>query len=111
MNNTHSIYIIILNWNNVPDTVDCLDSLNKIDKENYQIILVNNDVEDFPVDIQRRFGRLTVINNRNNLGFCKGNNIGIQLALEKKADYILILNNDTIIEPGFLKPLIEYSSC
>ncbi|MFA5088831.1 MAG: glycosyltransferase family 2 protein [Candidatus Omnitrophota bacterium] len=104
------VYIIILNWKNIPDTVECLDSLSQISYPRYEIILVNNDTDPFPLAVQGRYPHLMTINNGNNLGFTGGNNVGIEMALDKKADYVLILNNDTIVDPAFLDPLIDFSA-
>ena len=97
------VYIIILNYNNWPDTLKCLQSIKKIDYPNYKIILVDNNsaqkAEIFDPDIY-------IIYNSKNLGFAGGNNIGIKYALENKADYILLLNNDTIVSKDFLTKLV-----
>jgi len=98
------VYIIILNYNNWPDTLKCLQSIKKIDYPNYKIILVDNNsaqkAEIFDPDIY-------IIYNSKNLGFAGGNNIGIKYALENKADYILLLNNDTIVSKDFLTKLVK----
>jgi len=50
---------------------------------------------------------LHIIHSDQNVGFCVGNNVGMRHALSKGADYILILNNDTLCEPGFVEPLVD----
>ncbi len=81
------VFIIVLHYKNWNDTNECLESLKKIDYDNFEIIVIDNDKE--------------------NRGFAGGNNIGIKQALKKGAEYILLLNNDTVIEPNFLKKLVE----
>ncbi len=81
------VFIIVLHYQNWEDTNDCLKSLDKLDYDNFEMTVIDND--------------------KNNRGFAGGNNTGIKQALEKGADYILLLNNDTIVEPNFLKKLIE----
>jgi hypothetical protein len=82
------IFIIILHYQNWDDTNECLNSLKKLDYDNFETIVIDNDKE--------------------NRGFAGGNNLGIRQALEKGADYILLLNNDTIInQPDFLKKLVK----
>jgi len=81
------VFIIVLHYQNWDDTNECLESLKKIDYNNFEIIVIDND--------------------KDNRGFAGGNNIGIKQAIEKGTDYILLLNNDTIVEPDFLKRLIE----
>lgn len=95
------VFIIILNWNNWPDTLECLKSLKKNDYPNYQIVVVdNNSDEKIETDCK-------IIYNQKNLGFAGGNNVGIKYALENKADYVLLLNNDTLVSLDFLTKLIK----
>ncbi|MAF20806.1 MAG: glycosyl transferase [Parcubacteria group bacterium] len=98
------VFIIILNWNNWPDLQECLESLKDNDYPNYQIVIVDNGSEQKPelpnLDIK-------IIYNKENLGFSGGNNIGIRYALEQKTDYVLLLNNDTIVSKDFLSKLIK----
>ena len=106
------VVIIILNWNGQADTLECLESLNRLDYNNFEIILIDNGSKeslDFARDIENQFSNLKIelILNEENLGFAGGNNQGIKIALERKADYVLLLNNDTTVEPDFLKKLME----
>lgn len=100
--------IIILNWNGKKDTIECLNSIAKIDYPDYQVIVVDNGSTDgSPTVIKGMFPAITVLENKENLGFAGGNNVGIRFALNQGADYILLLNNDTIVEPDFLNTLIR----
>jgi len=102
------VSIIILNWNGWPDTMECLESLNRLDYSNFEIILIdNNSKERLPL-VNMRFLKLSIFQvfNDNNLGFAGGNNQGINIALERGADFILFLNNDTTVESDFLKKLV-----
>lgn len=106
------VFIIILNWNGYKDTVACLDSLKNLDYPNYEIIVIDNGSTDDSTPQFKFLGgsdppRFKLIENEKNLGFSGGNNVGIKYALENGAEYILLLNNDTIIEPSFLKELIK----
>ncbi len=104
------ISIIVLNWKQEENTSECLHSLHKIDYDNYGIILVDNGSNDSsPDNLQKKFPDLKIIRNYANLGFAKGNNIGIKEALKDKPDYILLINNDTTVEPDFLKILVDYA--
>lgn len=103
------VYIIILNWNGLEDTSECLESLKKLDYDNFDVILVdNNSSGDDVKAIEEQFGDfiLKIIVNNSNLGFSGGNNVGIKYALENGADYVLLLNNDTVVEPDFLSRMI-----
>ena len=104
------VYIITLNWNSIQSTVEFLESISCINYSNYKIIVVNNDTEDFPEDIRKRFPGHIIINNYQNMGFAKGNNQGIQRAIEENADYILLVNNDTVVEKNFLNGLMNHSA-
>jgi hypothetical protein len=102
------VFIIILNWNGKKDTLECLDSLRKINYGNYNIILVDNDSKDDSVkEITKNFPKVRIIQNKKNLGWAGGNNIGIKYAIEKKADYILLLNNDTIVDRKFISEMVR----
>lgn len=99
-----SVYIIILNWNNWPDVKECLASLQNNDYPNYKVVIVDNGSKEKPAapDLE-----IKIIYNQENLGFAGGNNVGIKHALENDADYVLLLNNDTIVSGNFLTKLIE----
>lgn len=102
------VFIVILNWNGKDITAECLRSLGEIAYGNYEIVLVDNASTDGSQDFFRReFPQVRLIENTRNLGFTGGNNIGIRLALEKGADYVLLLNNDTVVDVDFLTELIE----
>jgi len=107
---THrKVSIIILNWNGLEDTVECLESLGKITYPNYEVIVVDNASEGDDVRIlSERFGDYVyIIENEENYGFAEGNNIGIRYALSSNADYVLLLNNDTVVHPDFLSELVR----
>lgn len=102
------ISIIILNWNRLSDTIECLKSVSKIDYPDYEIIVVDNGSTDgSPEAIARLFPKITLIGNKENLGFAEGNNIGIRRALKNSSEFILLLNNDTVVDTQILKSFIE----
>ncbi|MCB1066596.1 MAG: glycosyltransferase family 2 protein [Simkania sp.] len=95
-------YIIILNWNGKQDTLDCLESLTHV-KAPHQIIVVDNGSTDDSVQaISTAFPLILLIETGENLGYAEGNNVGIREALKLGATHLLILNNDTTVEPDFL---------
>jgi len=105
-----TIVIIILNWNGIEDTVECLESLKKIIYPNYQVIVVDNGSEGNDVKtLRERFADYVhVIENDRNYGFAEGNNIGMRYALmSSEPDYVLLLNNDTVVDPHFLSELVR----
>lgn len=105
------IYIILLNYNGYKDTIDCINSLNNIDYKNYKIIVVdNNSMDDSKEEISKYIeynNNVIFIESKENLGFSGGNNLGIKYAMEHGADYICLLNNDTVVETDFLNPLVD----
>jgi GT2 family glycosyltransferase len=102
------VAIVILNWNGYKDTKECLDSLKKIDYSNYEIIVVDNGSIDGSAEkIEREFPYVKLIRNSDNLGFAEGNNVGIREAMKGSPDYVLLLNNDVIVDKGFLSELID----
>lgn len=101
------VFIIILNWNGLQDTLECLSSLKKIDYKNYKIIVVDNGSKDRQADkIKAAFPSIIAIRNKTNKGYSEANNQGITLALKKNADYVLLLNNDTVVIKNFLSKLV-----
>jgi len=107
-----SVAIIILNWNGWEDTIECLESLYKINYPNYEVILVDNASFDNSVEILRKWGKdkenLFILKNDKNYGFTGGNNIAInQILKEGKSEYILLLNNDTVVSRDFLTELVK----
>lgn len=102
------VFIIIVNYNGYKDTIECLQSLQKITYKNYEVVVVDNASPNKSVaELKKNLFGAKLIENKENLGFAGGNNTGIKYALENKADYVLLLNNDTIVEPDFLSILIE----
>ncbi len=102
------VYVVILNWNLKDDTAECIDSVLALDYQNAHILVVDNGSTDGSMDyLSSRFPEIQVIANEKNLGFAGGNNVGIEYALEHGADYVLILNNDTIVDRGLLGDLIK----
>lgn len=90
--------IVVLNWNNYHDSYHCLQSLTDSSETNIDIILVDNDSEDRSGErLDQEFPDVEVIYADENLGWAGGNNLGIRRALTRGAEYVWILNNDTII--------------
>ena len=102
------VSIIILNWNSYQVTRDCLASLEKIDFLNREVVLVDNGSRDGSADrLEKEFPWVRFIRNDRNLGFTGGNNVGLRDALLRAPDYLLLLNNDTVVAPNFLSELVR----
>src|SRR5205809_485096 len=102
------VSINILNWNGGQDTIECLASLEKIDYRPISVVVIDNgSMDGSPERIKREFPYVRMIKNHENLGFTEGNNIGIKYALTHGADFVLLLNNDTVVDKAFLSELIS----
>ncbi len=102
------IFAIILGWNSRDDTLECLSSFKDHLFPNWQIVLVDNASTDNTVaTVRAQFPNVHIIENKCNLGYAEGNNVGIRYALEQDAKYVFLLNNDTIVPPSTLKQLLE----
>lgn len=103
-----SVHAVILNWNGLDDTLECLASLRA---QNYPAITIhvvdNGSVNDEATIIGQRYPDVAVLRQKENLGFCGGNNVGIKRALATGADFVLILNNDTILPPDCITNLMH----
>ncbi|MCG2825362.1 MAG: glycosyltransferase family 2 protein [Thermoplasmatales archaeon] len=103
------VSVIILNFNGVKDTIECIESLKKITYPNYEIIVVDNKSAGDDVNIlKERFSNIHVIANDKNYGFAEGNNIGVRYAMEhSNPKYVFILSNDTVVAKDFLEELVK----
>lgn len=101
------VYIIIVNYKNYSDTIECIESLERIDYKNYRIIIIDNNSSNNSEEILKcKFPKHIILKTKNNLGFAYGNNVGIKIAIHNNADYILLLNNDTVVEEDFLSKMV-----
>ena len=99
------VSIITVNYNLTEITCQLLESLRKISYPNIEIFVVDNaSLKDDPTPIKERYPEITFILSDKNLGFAGGNNLAIHKA---KGDYILLINNDTEVDTGFLEPLVS----
>lgn len=102
------VYVIVLTWNNYHDTKNCLKSLQQATYPNLRIVVVDNASPDGSGRrLQEEFSQYSFVFNEANLGFSRGCNRGIRLALEDaECGYVLLLNNDMEVEPNFLEPAV-----
>jgi len=99
------VSIVTINYKQAEITNQLLNSLQSISYPNIEIIVVdNNSGTDNIEKINTNYANVKLICNLNNLGFSGGNNIGIQAS---EGEFVLLLNNDTEVDPGFLEPMIE----
>ncbi|WP_339706712.1 glycosyltransferase family 2 protein [Algoriphagus aquimarinus] len=103
-----SVAIILVNWNGYAYTAACLTSLGKIDFPTYRIFVVDNASQNREGQrLKEEFPEIQLVGNSENLGFAGGNNVGIREALEETFSHIMLLNNDTEVEPDFLGKMLE----
>jgi len=105
------VYIVVLNWNGREDTLACLRSLEPVWNERTKGIVVDNGSSDGTPDaVREAYPGVEVLEAGKNLGFTGGNNIGLRLALDRGADFVLLLNNDTIVDPGFFREMLSVAT-
>jgi GT2 family glycosyltransferase len=103
------VQIVILNWNGLKDTLQCLASIWGLSYENYAVTVVDNASDADNATTLDALGRasLHVLRSVRNLGVSGGYNLGIRHALEKGAEFILTLHNDTVVHPSLLHELVD----
>ncbi len=99
------VSIVILNWNGKNHLTRCLGSLSKMSYKPVEVIVVDNHSSDGSQAVVRnKFSWVRLIENKENLGYSGGNNVGIRAS---RGRYIFILNNDTEVDKNFLEPLVS----
>jgi hypothetical protein len=102
------VAVVVLNYNGLADTLKCLASLRQALPPPDVVVLVDNasEIDPGPQAVIAYPG-LEYIRTPENLGYAGGNNRGIERALALGADYVLIVNNDTIVDPGIIPALLR----
>jgi len=104
-NLNHLVSIIILNYNAGNLLLNCVDSVFKSTYPNFEVIVIDNlSTDNSHIRCKEKFEKIQLIENKENLGYCEGNNIGIRNA---NGEFIIILNPDTIVEPNWLNHLMS----
>lgn len=99
------VSIITINYNQTKVTCELLESLRHVTYPDVEVIVIDNFSEEDPTPvIARDFPEVKIVRSEKNLGFAGGNNLGIQSSTGK---YLLFLNNDTEVDPGFLEPMVN----
>ncbi len=100
--------VVVLNWNGRDDTIGCLQSLRGQLNASFRVIVVDNGSEDDSVSaIRRLFPEVEVVETGENLGYAEGNNVGIRRELDAGAEYILVVNNDTMLESECVSSMLR----
>jgi len=104
---TDRVGIVLVNYNGQKFMPDCLESLAKIDYALVQVIVVDNASTDGSADwTQTHYPSVALIRHTHNQGITGGNNAGIEWCKKNNCNYVLLLNNDTVVEPDFLSQLL-----
>ena len=104
-----NVAIILINWNSYEFTNDCINSLIQNSYPHFDIIVVDNNSQDgSAANLRSEHPGIILLEASENLGFAGGNNLAIEFAVHNGYEYVLLLNNDTIVEPDFLKHLVCY---
>ena len=99
------VSIIILNYNAGNLLLNCIDSVFKSTYPNFEVLVVDNiSTDNSHVVCKKKFEKIHLIENKENLGYCEGNNVGIRNA---NGEFVVILNPDTIVEPNWLNHLMS----
>ncbi len=102
------VFVILLNYNRCEDTIDCIYSLRQCTYPFFHIIVVDNASTDNSEDrLKKKFPDIEIIQTGRNLGYTGGINVGVRHVLLQRPAYILILNNDTLVQPDFLNHLVD----
>lgn len=107
MKNSPLVYTVLVHYNRLDDTLECIASLKEQTYANQRILFVDNASPDNgPAAVTERFPEIEQLLNEANLGFTGGYNAGMRYALDKGADYVYIVNNDTILSPESVELLV-----
>lgn len=107
------VAVVVLNWNGIEDTEECLSHLAKQSFRDFHIVLIDNGSVEQNTEmkletIKARYGDLiTIIRNKENQGFAGGVNIGIQHAFKGEYEFVALLNNDAVPADNWLEKLVE----
>lgn len=101
------VIAVVLNWNNLPDTLECVDSVLRSDYSNLAVRVVDNGSREDPSAVLlERYPDVGVLCNPRNLGYGGGNNLGLKRAIDEGAVYVLLLNNDVVVAPDCVRRLV-----
>jgi GT2 family glycosyltransferase len=99
-------WLILLSWNGRDDTLACLRSLRQLRDDDTAIVAVDNASSDGSAEaIREEFPDVDLVENERNLGFSGGNNVGIRHALDRGAQWVVLVNNDAVLAPDAIQAL------
>jgi len=101
------VTVIILNWNSADRTIACIETLQRIDYDNFRIYLVDNGSTDNSADRLSHLEGVNLTQNAVNLGYTGANNKAMHEAVTAGTDYVWLLNNDTVVTKDCLARLVS----
>ncbi|NDJ78600.1 MAG: glycosyltransferase family 2 protein [Chloroflexi bacterium] len=102
------VALVVVTWNNLRDTLVCLQSIRTQTFANIQVVLVDNASQDSTVEVvERYFPEVYVIANATNTGYVHANNQGVRWALDHGANWVLLLNNDVWLHPESVAEMVR----
>lgn len=105
---TPAVTILVLNYNRAEDTIQCVESLQTCAYPSFRIVVIDNGSTDHSVELLKaNIPEVPLVLTRTNLGYSGGMNAGIRRTQDQPTPYILLLNNDTVVEPDFLHHLVQ----
>jgi hypothetical protein len=105
------VAIVVVTWNGAGTSRRCLHSLREIDYNDYRVCLVDNgSAPGFAGPIAAEFPEVQVASLPENMGYAGGCNAGIEWARRERAEYVLLLNDDTTVAPDILRALVARSA-
>jgi GT2 family glycosyltransferase len=104
-----SVYLLILTWNSKATVLECLESVQHLDYDNLHVVVIDNGGSDGTAEaIREKYAdKVKLLVNSKNLLFARGNNVGIIHALQQKADYIMLMNDDVAVDPQLIRELVS----
>lgn len=102
------MYVILLTFNDSASALRCLQSIQVANYPELKVVVVDNASEDDTVAaIQHKFPKYQIIVNERNLGFGAGCNVGLRVALTKQAEFVMLINQDTVIANNLFHAFVE----
>jgi hypothetical protein len=112
MINEKKVGIITLNWDGTSDTLLCLKSLEKLKYTNYSVLVVDNGSKSYEFRrlIKNKFNKTEILRLNSNTGFTGGNIAGYRYFVKKGVDYLVLLNNDMVVNRNFLNEVVSVAN-
>lgn len=107
MNQEDNIYIVLVNYNGKKYIEECIKSIYRQTYKRITVVVVDNASSDGSLKDIEKYTDLIILRRKKNEGFAKGCNIGIQYALHEGADYVMLLNVDTVIDNDLVYELYQ----